>query len=171
MLKGIVIGVVLAVVLAIVAGYLAISAGVIPANADARPSRLERWVAGSSLRATLRREAPRADDPLALTDQNLIAGVKLYAQNCAICHGDASGDRTNVARGLYQKPPQLARRGVEDDPPGITYWKMTHGIRWTAMPSFGTTLSDEQRWQLTLFLKNMNHLSAAAKRAWLRVKA
>jgi thiosulfate dehydrogenase len=143
----------------------------IPANADARPPGFERWAARMSLRATLARSAPRTDDPMPATDENLIAGVKLYAQNCAVCHGDSNAKPTNIAKGLYQKPPQLAKRGVEDDPVGVTYWKIAHGIRWTGMPAFGKTLRESQLWQITLFLKNMDHLSPAAHEAWRRIKA
>jgi thiosulfate dehydrogenase len=100
----------------------------------------------------------------------VIAGIKLYAQNCAICHGGAGGDPTNVAKGLYQRPPQLGRHGVEDDPVGVTYWKVKHGIRWTGMPAFGPTLSETQLWQLVLFLKTMDHLSPPAQAAWRKVK-
>jgi mono/diheme cytochrome c family protein len=110
-------------------------------------------------------------DPLAATNANLVAGIKLYAQNCAVCHGDASGKATHVANGLYQKPPQLAKDGVEDDPDGVTLWKLDHGIRWTGMPAFGGDLSEKQLWQLTLFLKTMDHLPPAAQRAWQQVRA
>lgn len=171
MLKGIVTGIVFAVVAAAVAGYAVIRAGILPANADERPPKVEVWAAKTSLHATLRRSAPRVTDPLPATSDNLIAGVKLYAQNCAVCHGDASGKATNVAKGLYQEPPQLANDGVEDDPDGVTFWKLKHGIRWTGMPAFDKTLSDKQLWQLTLFLKTMDHLPQAAQRAWQQVKA
>lgn len=171
MLKGIVTGIVFAVVAAAVAGYAVIRAGILPANADERPPKVEVWAAKTSLHATLRRSAPRVTDPLPATSDNLIAGVKLYAQNCAVCHGDASGKATNVAKGLYQEPPQLANDGVEDDPDGVTFWKLKHGIRWTGMPAFDKTLSDKQLWQLTLFLKTMDHLPQAAQKAWRQVKA
>lgn len=171
MLRGIAVGIVLAVAVALLAGYLAIRVGLVPANADARPPRLERWIAGTSLHATLRRDAPRTNDPLPLTDSNVIAGIKLYAQNCAVCHGDSSGKPTNIARGLYQKPPQLGKDGVEDDPAGIIYWKVKHGIRWTGMPAFGPTLSETQLWKLTLFLKTMDRLPPAAESLWRKVKA
>src|SRR5579884_271963 len=142
-----------------------------PANADERPPHFEVWAAKTSLHATLRKSAPRVNDPLPATNQNLIAGIKLYAQNCAVCHGDSSAHPTNVAKGLYQKPPQLAKDGVEDDPDGVTLWKLSHGIRWTGMPAFGKTLSETQLWQLTLFLKTMDHLPPAAHNAWRQVKA
>ena len=60
-----------------------------------------------------------------------IEGIRLYAFNCAVCHGAADAKPSNIAVGLYQleKAPQLADDGVEDDPEGVTFWKIKHGIR------------------------------------------
>jgi mono/diheme cytochrome c family protein len=171
MLRGIILGIVITVVLTAAAAYAIIRTGIMPANADERPPRFETWAAKTSLHATLRRSAPKVTDPLPATNDNVIAGIKLYGENCAVCHGDSSAKPTNVAKGLYQDPPQLAKEGVEDDPDGVTYWKLAHGIRWTGMPAFGKTLSDKQIWQLTLFLKTMDHLPAPAEKAWKQVKA
>ncbi len=171
MLRGVIAGIILTLLATAITGYVIIRTGIMPANADERPPHFETWAAKTSLRATLQRSAPRVTDPLPATNDNVIAGVKLYAQNCAVCHGDASAKATHVADGLYQKPPQLARHGVEDDPDGITYWKIAHGIRWTGMPAFGKTLSQNQLWQLTLFLKTMDHLPQAARKTWREVKA
>jgi len=170
MIRGIVIGAVGVVVLGLIVIYTGIEAGLMPANADARPPGIERWAARTSLAATLRRDAPTTPTPVALNDANLEAGIKLYGQNCAVCHGAADAAPSNVARGLYQRAPQLAKDGVEDDPDGVTYWKVTHGIRFTGMPSFGATLSDEQRWQLALFLKHMDSLPPAPDKLWKSVK-
>jgi mono/diheme cytochrome c family protein len=171
MLKGIIAGALLVLLATAITGYAIIRTGTIPANADDRPPGFERWAARTSLHATLARSAPHADAPLAATDRNLVAGVKLYAENCSICHGDANAKATNIAKGLYQKPPQLGKDGVEDDPEGVTFWKIAHGIRWTGMPAFDRTLNETQMWQLTLFLKNMDHLPPAAHKAWRQVKA
>jgi thiosulfate dehydrogenase len=171
MFKGVLLGILFTVLAASIAGYAIVRAGILPANADERPPRFEEWAAKTSLHATLRRSAPRISDPLPATNDNLIAGVKLYAQNCAVCHGDSSAKATKVAKGLYQDPPQLAKHGVEDDPDGVTFWKLSHGIRWTGMPAFGRTLNERQLWQLTLFLKTMDHLPPAAQKAWQQVKA
>jgi mono/diheme cytochrome c family protein len=85
-----------------------------------------------------------------MTDENLIAAIKLYGQHCAICHGTAKGDpsASPVAKGLYPRPPQLAAEGVEDDPEGFSFWKIKHGIRWTGMPSWKGTFTDQQIWTL-----------------------
>ena len=68
-----------------------------------------------------------------------------------------------VAKGLYPRPPQLATDGVEDDPEGFSYWKIKHGIRWTGMPLWKGTLTDQQIWTLALFLKHMDQLPPAAE--------
>jgi thiosulfate dehydrogenase len=146
--------------------YLAATWGLIPANADARPPRLEKWIATKALNAAINRGAPTGDDPLPLTDANLKAGIKLYAADCAVCHGAQDAKLSDVALGIYQKAPQFAKYGVEYDDDGVLYWIAAHGVRMTAMPSFQGTLTDRQLWQVVLFLKNMDALPPAPQKAW-----
>ena len=172
MLKGFVSGVIAVIAAGAIGGFVVVQQGLVPANADATPGSLETWVAGTSLRATLHRDAPKGPNPVAMTDENLLAGIDLYGQHCAICHGTAQGaaSASPVAKGLYPKPPQLAADGVEDDPEGVSFWKIEHGIRWTGMPSWKLTLSDKQMWTLALFLRHMDKLPPAAEQAWQQVK-
>ena len=121
MFRGFVLGIVVAIVVAAAAGYAVIVTGSVPAAADGKPLPLEHWAARTSLRATLTKEAPNGPNPVPLNDANLIAGIGLYSQHCAICHGTARGERSPVAKGEYPAPPQLAKDGVEDDPEGWTY--------------------------------------------------
>lgn len=172
MVRGFIAGVIASILIAVIVAYAALKSGLIPANADANPGGLELWVAGTSLDATLRKEAPRGPNPVALNDANLIEGVNLYGQHCAICHGTAAGESSAspIAKGLYPAPPQLAAEGVEDDPDGVSYWKIKHGIRLTGMPAWGRSLTDRQIWTLALFLKHMDKLPPDAHRAWAQVK-
>lgn len=171
MAKGFVGGVIVTLLVLVLIGYVGITQGVlIPANADARPSQMEAWAARRSLHATLRREAPHVPNPVALSDANLLAGLKLYGTNCSVCHGVADGAASTIAVGLYQKAPQLGKDGVEDDPDGITFWKVKHGIRLTGMPAFAQTLSDQQIWQVALFLKHMDSLPPVPQKAWKALK-
>lgn len=163
-------GIVLTLIVLLVAGYVAVRAGLIPANADARPSKIETWIAKTSLRATIQRQAPKGDNPVAASAPNLVAGMKLYIANCAVCHGTADGKSSDIAHGLYQKPPQFASDGVEDDPAGVTYWKVYHGMRLTGMPSFAATLSETQIWEVTAFLQNMDHLPPAVNAQWRQAR-
>jgi mono/diheme cytochrome c family protein len=104
-----------------------------------------------------------------VTDDNLVEGVKIYGEHCAICHGTAAtvaATASPIAKGLYPRPPQLAIDGVEGDPEGDSYWKIRHGIRLTGMPSWGGHLNDHEIWTLALFLKHMDKLPPKADAAW-----
>jgi thiosulfate dehydrogenase len=169
--KGFVLGVVVTVGLAFLTGYVGITQGIlIPANADSKPGKLETWAAHKALNATIKREMPRGANPVAATDANYLAGIKLYGENCAMCHGVANGAPSTVAVGLYQHAPQLGKDGVEDDPEGETFWKLDHGIRLTGMPAFSPSLSETQVWTLALFLKHMDSLPPVPARAWKALK-
>jgi thiosulfate dehydrogenase len=142
--------------------------GAIPANADATPGPVEKWLARNDLRAVLEHEGPKRANPEPVTDANLIKGIRVYATYCAICHGTDAGHASPVAEGEYPAPPQLPSNGV--DPEGWTFWKIKHGIRWTGMPSWKYTFNDTQIWTLALFLKNMNQLPAAPEAVWQGVR-
>ena len=172
MLKSFIAGIAATIAITLAGGYLLLRSGIIPANADAMPGPIETWAAGTSLDAILNKEAPKNSNPVPSTDTDLITGIDLYAQHCAICHGTAKGNASisPIAKGLYPKPPQLATDGVEDDPEGFSFWKIKHGIRWTAMPSWKDTLNDRQIWTLAQFLKHMDKLPPTAREAWEKVK-
>jgi thiosulfate dehydrogenase len=172
MVRGFIAGVVATLLVGSIGAYVLLQSGLIPANADAKPGGLELWAASTSLSATLRNQAPKSANPVVLTNANLIEGITLYGQHCAICHGTAAGasSASPVAKGLYPAPPQLAEEGVEDDPEGVSYWKIKHGIRLTGMPAWGPNLTDRQIWTLALFLKHMDKLPPDAQQVWTQVK-
>jgi thiosulfate dehydrogenase len=167
-MKKFIAGIIFSLLAFLIGAYCFVSLGLMPANADGKPPWIEKWMAHKSLRAAIQREAPK-DVPMAVTDANLAAGVKLYAINCAICHGASDGQASNIAKGLYQHAPQLAEDGVEDDPEGVIYWKVKHGIRLTGMPAFSPTLTEDQIWQTVLFLKHMDSLPPAVDKVWKAV--
>src|ERR1700728_1419922 len=47
---------------------------------------------------------------------------------------------------------------VSDDPAGVTYWKVSNGIRLTGMPSFKSALTDQQMWQVSALLAHDDKL-------------
>lgn len=160
-------GVAATFVVLLVVVFVAVQFGLVPATADVPPPALEKWMAHTSLDATLAREAPKPPYPVASSDAAIVAGAKLYVENCAVCHGSGVGEPTNIAKGFYIHAPQFVKHSVDDDPEGETYWKIEHGIRFTAMPSYKGNLTEEQIWQLTYFLKNLpDHLPPDALAEW-----
>jgi mono/diheme cytochrome c family protein len=162
-------GIVFTLAFLVAAGFVAVQFGVMPANADAKPSPLERWMASRSLHAAIDRDTKNLQNPLPLSDANLTDGVHLYASNCAVCHGAADAKPSKLAQGFYIAAPLLAKHGVEDDPVAESYWKIAHGIRFTAMPAFGSTLSDDDMWKIAMFVSKMDHLPPAVDSVWKAV--
>jgi mono/diheme cytochrome c family protein len=159
-------GIVFTIVLLIAAGIAAVALGVMPAGADNKPGFIEKMAANTSLHASIARDTANLRNPLQPSDANLLAAVKLYGANCAFCHGTSDAKPSIPAQGFYIGAPQLAKDGVEDDPEAVSFWKLEHGIRFTAMPAFGSKLSDDDLWKLSMFLKRMDKLPPAVDTAW-----
>jgi mono/diheme cytochrome c family protein len=171
LVRGFILGLVIAVVTLVAGGYFVVTGGVLPAGQDVKPAALERWAAKASLRATMRREARGLNSPLPADEGNLAAGAALYVAHCQVCHGGADGAASPIAKGLTPNAPQLAKDGVEDDPEGTIHWKIAHGIRFTGMPSYRQSLSEREMWQLALFAKHMDKLPPAAGQVWAAGKS
>lgn len=120
----------------------------------------EKSLAHMALRARIQKEAPK-DSPLAVSDDNLLAGAHSYRENCAVCHGLPGQADTPTSKGMYPPPPHLFKGvGVTDDPAGMTYWKVANGIRLTGMPSYRGALNDTELWQISLLLAHADKLPA-----------
>jgi mono/diheme cytochrome c family protein len=104
--------------------------------------------------------------PIPANEANYLAGADLYKQHCAVCHGLPLTPKTAIATGMYPQPPLLLEgKGVTDDPPGESYWKIFNGLRLTGMPGFSRSLSETQMWQLALLMANADKLPTSAKSA------
>ena len=167
-MRNFVFGFLVAIIVLVAGGYYVVSNGYVPARADVPPSALEKRFAIRSLNKSVNRDAAGLFSPLKPTDADLLAGIKMYGANCAVCHGAADGKPSLLAQGFAIESPMLGSKdgGVEDDPENITYTKVTHGIRFTAMPAFSKTLNDEQRWQIAAFVKRMDALPPGPAAAW-----
>jgi mono/diheme cytochrome c family protein len=166
-----VLGIVTAFMGFVVGGYLFIRAGGIPMDTSARPLPLEKTVARLALRASLG-NAKAEKNPLPVDEANMLAGLDQYKEHCAVCHGLPGRPPTAISKGMFPPPPQLLEKGdmVTRDPEGITYWKVTHGIRLTGMPGFEGTLSITQRWQATMLVARADKLSPAVRAALATVR-
>jgi thiosulfate dehydrogenase len=148
---------------AIVAAVLtAVNFGYVPAATNAGALPFEHYLAGKALNARIAKEAPK-EVPIQPTPANLVAGAQLYRDYCIACHGAATGPKTVFQQGMYPRAPLLVQgKGVTDDPPGESYWKVKNGIRLTGMPSFSPALNETQLWQVSLFVANAHNLPQEA---------
>jgi mono/diheme cytochrome c family protein len=158
-------GVIVAFVGMAAAGYVYFAGGYAPVAVNAPPMPLEKRLARLALHARLEKEMPRSV-PIEASEAGYLAGVHDYLEHCAVCHGLPGKPQSAIARGEFPRPPQLFHgKGVTDDPPGETYWKIANGIRLTGMPGFDQSLSPTQMWQLSLLLANADELPSAVTAA------
>lgn len=98
------------------------------------------------------------DDPLPLTQQNLIRGKLIFQDRCVGCHG-VKGDGQGPAASFLTPPPfdftdEMAMSGPAASP-GMMYHRILTAGPGTAMENFGTRLSVEDIWRTVLFLRTI----------------
>lgn len=137
-------------------GFLYLRLGFAEVRADLPPSRLEDYVMRSAVHASVRREAPEQPNPVQPTDENLIAGGKLFLSNSG-CHGSPLNPKEDISDSLFPRIPQLAKVGTEYTEAQI-FWVAKHGVRRTGMFANGRFDSDQDLWTMTAFVKRIRDL-------------
>lgn len=85
-------------------------------------------------------------NPLEKDPDAVAAGLILFEQRCAECHG-------NNAEG-GKKGPSLHATEVQEAEPGAIFWILTNGVVRKGMPVW-SKLPEPQRWQLVSFIKSL----------------
>jgi mono/diheme cytochrome c family protein len=167
-LKWFVAGIVVTIIAIVAGAYLFVKLGGVAMETTARPLPFEATLAHMALRASIG-DAGRRDNPLPYNDANMLAGANVFKEHCAFCHG-LPGQPSKLSTEMFPPPPQLFEpdQMVTDDPEGVTHWKVTHGIRLSAMPGFEPELPDTQRWQATMLVAHADKLPPAVRAALSR---
>jgi thiosulfate dehydrogenase len=161
--RGFISGLIIGLILVPLGLFLYFASGSAPVATAAQPMPFEKMLAHRALSAIIDKEAPK-QVPIAADEASYAAGAQICRQHCAVCHSFATGNPTAIAKGMFPRPPRLLHgKGVTDDEPGETYWKVANGIRLTGMPGFRESLSDTQMWQVSLLLANADKLPDAVK--------
>lgn len=157
------IGLIVGIVLVFVSVYCYFRFGSAPVAVAAPPMPFEKVFADMALQAAIRNEAPK-NAPFQPVEADFQTAARLYREHCAMCHALPDGVRTAVSNGEFPKAPLLMKgKGVTDDPPGETYWKVKNGIRMTGMPSFSQALSDRHLWDIAFLCAQADKLPASAQ--------
>jgi mono/diheme cytochrome c family protein len=105
-------------------------------------------------------EAKQRKNPLQPTASNISAAKDLYLDNCVQCHG-ASGKGDGTEAHLHDpRPSDLSDRphaaAITD---GELFFKISQGRK--PMPAFKKRLTEDQRWQLVLFVRSFSAPAAS----------
>ena len=158
-------GLILGIIIVPVLIYFYFVSGSAPVATTDPDMPFEARLAKKALHVRITKDMPK-NVPIQPSEANYLAGAELYKQHCAVCHGLPLTPKTAIANGMYPRPPVLLEgKGVTDDEPGESYWKISNGYRLTGMPGFSKSLNQTQMWQLALLLANADKLPPSAKTA------
>ena len=129
------------------------------------PSKVETSLMRDLLSRGIDREARPVAVPLPASEANLRAGLKIFRTNCAGCHGDSTSPSLWGTTAFLPRVPQFARH-----PPDWKIWQIRwivkNGLRNTAMGAWAALMSDQQIWQVSLFLSHLGSLPPAVAAEW-----
>ena len=152
-LQGFAVGTLVVILLAL----LFLEAGWVDVRADVAPAPLVSRFLDIATHASVRRHAPSLQSPFPLNDEQvLIAGGKLYLNDCVGCHGEP-GKPSKFGSTFYPPVPQLAQTPTRYSEAQIV-WIATHGVRRSGMGAEGTSYSDPEYWRLAAFIRALPQL-------------
>lgn len=164
MIKGIIVGFILAVVVLAGGVYYYFALGMAPVAVADPMMPFEKTLAHLALDARIEKQHV-TESPIPADEPNLLNGAHVYKSECASCHGlrDHPSDYLKM---MFPNPPELFKgKGVTDDPPSESYWKAVNGIRLTGMPAFKDKLTNAELWQVSLLVAHANELPDSVNKA------
>ena len=99
-------------------------------------------------------EAKQRKNPIQSSPQALAVARAIYLDKCANCHGGTGkGDGSDAAL-YYPSPTNLTdAHHISSVTDGEIFYQISQGRK--PMPSFKRRLTEEQRWQLVLFVRSL----------------
>ena len=92
--------------------------------------------------------------PFGTSEEVFESGARLYAANCAGCHGRPGKDGNGPLAAQFWSRTNPAGSQAIAQPAGALYQATAVGNLMQGMPSYGQRLTDTQIWDLALLLKS-----------------
>ena len=142
--------------------------GWLPSDSRSEPPGWEERIGEGALDASLERRAEGLANPVAPGDEAaLLAGMSLYGENCAGCHGGVRGPSPWGSGGFYPRVPQFWQEHHAHLTPGEAFVAIRDGIRYSGMGAWQGMMSDSQMWQAANFVSRMHDLPPRVQAQWL----
>lgn len=147
------------IVLGVLVGAGVIYSGVFNVAATVVDAAPLRWFFVTTREASISRHAKGIEAPKLGGPEQLEKGFRLYRQECVICHTPVGKTPTPTAVGLNPQAPGFGADADDMTPAGL-FWATKNGIRFTGMPAWGPSLSDQQLWDVVAFMMTLPKMKA-----------
>jgi mono/diheme cytochrome c family protein len=102
-------------------------------------------------------------NPLAPAAKDIEQGHQLYSVYCSACHGPAGHGNGPVKFMLRTPPADLTSKRIALMKDGSIYGTIRNGTQ--IMPPYGDALSPIERWQIVLYIRDLQQKSVAGNTA------
>jgi mono/diheme cytochrome c family protein len=162
---GLVLGFLLIPIAAVATGLL----GGFSVSATDNPPRWESSFARKAFAASVSRQAPQLQNPIAPSSANLLSGLKFYRNGCAGCHGDAGKPSQWGTSDFYPRIPQFDSEPPQESEAQM-FWIVKHGVRYSGMGAWNTLAADDDIWRVVTFVAHLKNLPPDVEAQWRRVQ-
>ncbi len=152
-----------AVVLSALVFAVWLALGFADVASDVKPAGWESATMTPAVHAAVRRSAQPLRNPLPVSEAGLIAGGKLYMNDCIGCHGEP-GKPSEFGLTFFPPAPQLWQDATRYRDTEV-FWIAKHGLRWTGMDPQSPGYSDPDLWRLGMFISRIGNLPPAILKA------
>jgi len=129
--------------------------------ADRPPGAVETFVARRLVRLSIPAGQAAARSPFQADPEAWRGAADTFRGSCAGCHAADGRGGSAVGPHMYPPVPDLADAAVQGLSDGALFAVIRHGVRWTGMPAFRSTLGDDDTWRLVAFVRRVPRLTAA----------
>ncbi len=131
-------------------------------SADKPPSREETTLTNAAKDVVIPLEAGKMKNPLPERDEVASQGQQVFLESCALCHGADGRAQTDIGRHMDPPAMDLHSPHVQHWSDGELFWIIRNGVRLTGMPSWQSSISDNDTWKLARFIHNLPRIDAAS---------
>jgi mono/diheme cytochrome c family protein len=147
------IGAAVAVVVIVPLGALGfIKSGIYNVGASKPHTKLTQWITEETMIHSIRSHAKGIVAPARASASQVRRGFCLYETHCVACHGGPGVARELWVSGMEPAPPYLLDATHKFKPREL-FWIAKNGIKMTGMPSWRSSMSDDELWEVVAFLE------------------
>ncbi|MCZ8197177.1 MAG: cytochrome c [Flavobacterium sp.] len=108
-------------------------------------AQVNDWIAPES--------ANSLNNPFLNNQKATEVGKAIFNEMCVLCHGLYGKGNGEAGLTLEKKPANFLSLEVANETDGAIFWKVTNGK--APMAGYSELLSDEQRWQLVNYIREL----------------
>ena len=146
--------------LGVLGGAVVVFSGLFNVGATVVDAKPLTWLLVTVREGSIKRHSRSIQVPALAGDEQIDRGFRVYREDCVMCHTPVGRQARPMAVGFNPQAPGFGK-DADDMTPQELFWVTKNGIRFTGMPAWGPSHSDEEIWDVVAFLVKLPKMNAA----------